>query len=188
MDDLLREVAKRASRYLVGLDGRDVAPPDEALKRLEELGGPLPDGPASPSEVLALLDEVGSPATVSTAGGRYFGFVTGGSLPAAMAANLLAGAWDQNAALVTMSPVAATLEEIALEWLLDVLSLPAEAGGGFVTGATGANFAALAAARHAILQKQGWDAEAQGLFGAPPVTVVVGDEVFITIDAEAYQE
>jgi glutamate/tyrosine decarboxylase-like PLP-dependent enzyme len=181
MDDLLRDVTKRASRYLAALDGRDVVPPDEALKRLEELGGPLPDGPASPAEVLALLDDVGSPATVATAGGRYFGFVTGGSLPAAMAANLLAGAWDQNAALVTMSPVAATLEEIALEWLLDVLTLPAEAGGGFVTGATGANFAALAAARHAILQEQGWDVEAQGLFDAPPVTVVVGDEVHVSV-------
>lgn len=181
MEALLRDVANRASRYLAGLDGRSVAPPDGAVKRLPELGGPLPDEPTGPAEVLALLDEVGSPATVVSAGGRYFGFVTGGSLPAAMAASLLAGAWDQNAALAVMSPVAAALEEIALEWLLDVLSLPAEAGGGFVTGATGANFAALAAARHAILQKQGWDVEAQGLFDAPPVTVVVGDEVHVSV-------
>ena len=136
---------------------------------------------ATRSRLLALLDEAGSPATVATAGGRYFGFVIGGSLPAALAANWLAGAWDQNAGLAAASPVAARLEAVALRWLLDALGLPADAGGGFVSGATMANFSGLAAARHVILQSAGWDVEADGLFGAPPITVVVGEEVHVSL-------
>jgi glutamate/tyrosine decarboxylase-like PLP-dependent enzyme len=181
MSDLLKSAAERASSYLAGLDERSVLPTPEALVRLAELEGPLPDGPADPTTILAQLDDIGSPATVASAGGRYFGFVTGGSLPAALAANWLAGAWDQNGALAVMSPLVTTLEEVALRWLLEILSLPAGAGGGFVTGATMANFTALAAARHALLQRQGWDVETQGLFGAPPLTVVVGDEVHVSL-------
>src|SRR5215831_7905188 len=181
MDDLLRSTAQRATRYLDTLDRRGVAPAPAALERLRDLGGPLPEGPSDPGAVMALLDEVGSPATVVNAGGRYFGFVNGGSLPAALAANWLAGAWDQNAGLSVSSPVAAALEEIGLRWILDVLALPATAGGGFVTGATMANFAGLAAARHALLARQGWDVERDGLFGAPPLTVVVGDEVHVSL-------
>lgn len=181
MTDLLKSVAERAGSYLAGLDERSIVPTPEVLDRLAELGGPLLDGPADPAAVLAQLDEFGSPATVASAGGRYFGFVTGGSLPAALAANWLAGAWDQNGGLAVMSPLVTTLEEVALRWLLEILSLPAGAGGGFVTGATMANFTALAAARHALLRRQGWDVEAQGLFGAPPLTVVVGDEVHVSL-------
>ncbi len=177
MKQLLMSAAERSIRYLEGLDNRSVAPSPEAIDRLKELDEPLPDKPTDPQVVLGLLDDIGSAATVTSTGGRYFGLVVGGSLPAALAANWLAGAWDQNAAFYVLSPVAAALEEIALRWLLDVLSLPAEAGGGFVTGTTMANFAGLAAARHAILQKLGWDVETQGLFGAPPVTVVVSEEV-----------
>jgi len=110
------------------------------------------------------------------AGRRYFGFVIGGSLPAALAANWLAGAWDQNPGLFAASPIGTVLEEVSLRWLLDVLKLPAESGGAFVTGATMANFTALAAARNSVLASVGWDVEADGLFGAPSVTVVVGDE------------
>jgi glutamate/tyrosine decarboxylase-like PLP-dependent enzyme len=110
------------------------------------------------------------------AGPRYFGFVIGGSLPAALAANWLATAWDQNPGLFVASPISVVLEEIALKWLLEVLRLPSECGAGFVTGATMANFTSLAAARHRVLAQAGWDVEADGLFGAPPVTVVVGDE------------
>jgi glutamate/tyrosine decarboxylase-like PLP-dependent enzyme len=152
-----------------------------AIDALAKLDEPLPDGPGDIETVIGLLDNIGSPATVLTAGGRYFGFVIGGSLPAALAANWLAGAWDQNAGLRITSPIASALEQISLGWLLDVLSLPAGAGGGFVSGATMANFTALAAARHAILKKQGWDVEAKGLFGAPPVTVIVGDEVHVSV-------
>src|SRR5204863_9917261 len=104
----------------------------------------------------------------ASAGARFFGFVTGGSLPAALAANWLAGAWDQNAFAFISSPVAAMLEEIALRWLLDVLGLPVSGGGAFVTGATMANFSGLAAARQSVLKSAGWDVEADGLFGAPP--------------------
>jgi glutamate/tyrosine decarboxylase-like PLP-dependent enzyme len=175
--DLLNDTAGRAARYLESLRERRVAPAPEAANRLQELDHPLPVEPTDPARVLALLDEVGSPATVASAGGRYFGFVLGGSLPVALAANWLAGAWDQNAGLVALSPIGAVLEEVALRWLVHLFGLPAGTGGAFVTGATMANFSALAAARHALLARAGWDVEAQGLFGAPPITVLVGDEV-----------
>jgi glutamate/tyrosine decarboxylase-like PLP-dependent enzyme len=156
-------------------------PPQQALAHLTELGGPLPDDPTDPTDVIALLDRVGSPATVTSTGGRYFGFVIGGTLPAALAANWLAAAWDQNAGAVVLSPAAAAIEEIAERWLLDALGLPEQSGVGFVTGATMANFSALAAARHAVLERAGWDVEARGLFGAPSITVVVGDEVHVSV-------
>jgi glutamate/tyrosine decarboxylase-like PLP-dependent enzyme len=180
-DALLNDAAQRAIGYLQQLDERSVAPTPQALARLGELGGPMPDAPGTPASVLALLDEVGSPATVGSAGGRYFGFVIGGSLPASLAASWLATAWDQNAGLVAASPVAAALEEIALGWLLDVLGLPPGCAGAFVTGATMANFTALAAGRHAVLARSGWDVESDGMFGAPPVTVIVGAEAHATL-------
>ena len=181
MHDLLHMTAERAAQYLAGLDARDVAPTAEALARLPELGGALPDAPSDPAAVIDLLDRVGSPATVASAGGRYFGFVVGGTLPAALAASWLATAWDLNAGMKIMAPVASALEETAQRWLLDALSLPQEASVGFVTGATMANFSALAAARHALLARASWDAEAQGLFGAPPITVIVGEEVHVSV-------
>jgi glutamate/tyrosine decarboxylase-like PLP-dependent enzyme len=130
---------------------------------------------------LALLDEIGSPATVATTGGRYFGFVIGGTLPAALAVNWLAGAWDQNAGLSVVSPVAARIEEIVLGWILDLLGLSVTCGGGFVTGTTMANFTCLAAGRTALLKRAGWNVEEDGLFGAPPVKVVVGDEAHVSL-------
>ena len=181
MKKLLVETADRAARYIAEIANRRVAPLPADVARLETLGGPLPQLPSDPSEVLALLDDIGSPATVATAGGRYFGFVIGGSLPAALVANWLAGAWDQNAAMQVMSPVAAKLEEIVLEWIVDVLGLPSGSGAGFVTGTTMANFSALAAARTALLKRAGWDVEEDGLFGAPPLHVVVGDEVHVSV-------
>lgn len=181
MKKLLAETADRAARYVTGIANRQVVPLPADVARLEALGGPLPQSPSDPSEVLALLDDIGSPATVATAGGRYFGFVIGGSLPAALVANWLAGAWDQNAAMQVMSPVAAKLEEIVLEWMVDLLGLPSGSGAGFVTGTTMANFSALAAARTALLKGAGWDVEEDGLFGAPPIHVVVGDEVHVSV-------
>lgn len=177
MGDLLMDAAGRARGYVDGVPRRPAFPRREAIERLRELGGPLPDGRTDPEIVLALLDEVGSAATVASTGGRYFGFVMGGSLPVALATNWLATAWDQNAGVVERSPVAAAVEEIALDWLVDLLGLPPGTGGGFVTGGTMANFAGLAAARHAILERYGWSVEEDGLFGAPPVRVVVGEEV-----------
>jgi len=176
MRDLLNEAADRAACYLDALDERSVAPTPEAIARLDELNEPLPEAPQDPAAVLEMLDRLGSPATMGMAGRRYFGFVIGGSLPAALAANWLAGAWDQNPGLFAASPIGTVLEEVSLRWLLDVLKLPAESGGAFVTGATMANFTALAAARNSVLASVGWDVEADGLFGAPSVTVVVGDE------------
>lgn len=181
MRELLADVTDRALGYIEGLDERPVAPAAEDVERLAQLGGPLPDEPADPRAVLRMLDEIASPATVATTGRRYFGFVTGGTLPAALAANMLAGVWDQNGAYRVMSPVAATLEEISAAWLCDVLGLPTDAGAAFTTGATMANLSALAAARHALLAKSGWNVEEDGLFGAPPIRVVVGEEVHASV-------
>jgi len=176
MRELLHSVALRAARYLEDIQERRVSPSAEAIGELAQFHEPLPDGPTAPEDVIRMLDEVGSPATMGIAGRRFFGFVIGGSLPAALGANWLASAWDQNAGLFAATPVSATLEEVSLRWLLDVLALPTGCGGAFVTGATVANFTALAAARHAVLARVGWDVDAQGLFGAPAIQVVVGEE------------
>jgi glutamate/tyrosine decarboxylase-like PLP-dependent enzyme len=181
MNELLAEAAARAAKYLAGAESRRVAPSVEDVARLESLGGPLPRDGSEPSEVLALLDDIGSPATVTTTGARYFGFVIGGVLPAALAANWLAGAWDQNAGLSVTSPVSAKVEEIVLAWMVDLFGLPASCGAGFVTGTTMANFSALAAARTALLERAGWDVEEKGLFEAPPIRVVVGEEVHVSL-------
>jgi glutamate/tyrosine decarboxylase-like PLP-dependent enzyme len=176
MRKLLEDTTDRALAYLDGLATRPVAPAAEALARLRLFDEPLPEEPATAESVLRLLDDVGSPATLASAGPRFFGFVIGGSLPVALAANWLAAAWDQNSALGNVTPGTALLEQIALEWLLDLFELPADCGGAFVTGATLANFCGLAAARHAVLARAGWDVEADGLFGAPPITILVGAE------------
>ena len=178
--ELMEQATERAARYLETLDARRVFPNAKAIGRLSELGGPLPTDGTEPTEVLRLLDEIGSPATVATAGPRYFGFVTGGALPATLAANWLAGAWDQCAGLDVLSPVSSALEEISARWLLELFGLPPKCGVGFVTGATMANFTALAAARNAVLERAGWDVEADGLTGAPKITVIGGDEIHIS--------
>jgi len=174
---LVEQVAGYAKQYLAGVDGRSVAPSAEAVAGLAALCGKLPDGPASAESVVELLHRHGSPATVVNSGGRYFGFVNGGMVPAALGAAFLVSAWDQNAAFQVQSPTALALEETALGWVAEIFGLPAGTGGAVVTGATMANFSALAAARHAILERAGWDVERDGLFGAPPITVVAGDEV-----------
>lgn len=181
MKELLAETAARAARYLFEVNDRSVAPSAKDIAGLKALAGPLPEEPSNPAKVLALLDDAGSPATVATVGGRYFGFVIGGSLPAALAANWLAGAWDQNACMRVMSPTAATLEEIVQRWILELLGLPAESDAGFVTCTTMANFSGLAAARSAILRHAGWDVEEDGLFGAPVIRVIVGQEVHVSV-------
>ena len=179
---LLDEFTAMAADYFSRVASRQaVFPSTDQIERLEQFREPLQEDPVSPEKVLSMLDQWGSPATVKTTGGRYFGFVTGGSLPAAMMAKLLATVWDQNTAMYVMSPVAAMLEEIASAWLIQILGLPEQSAVGFVTGATMANFTALAAARHALLQKAGWDVEARGLFGAPEIQVIVGDEVHVSL-------
>lgn len=181
MNDLLNDATRYASEYLESLRERRVYPRAEILAEMSALGGNFPYDPTNPATVLALLNAAGSPATVASAGGRYFGYVIGGVLPAALAANWLASAWDQNAFAKTTSPVAAALEEIALQWLVEILQLPTGCGGGFVTGATMASFTALAAARHSVLAQAGWDVEERGLFGAPPISVIVGEEVHVSV-------
>jgi glutamate/tyrosine decarboxylase-like PLP-dependent enzyme len=178
---LLETTAARAIRYLRELEERAVAPSPDAVARLERFDEPLPGERSDPERVIQLLDEAGSPATMAMAGPRFFGFVIGGVLPAPLAATWLAAAWDQNSALHEVTPGTATIERIALEWLVDLLRLPPGTAGGFVTGATVANFTALAAARGSVLRRAGWDVEADGLFGAPEITVVVGEEVHPTL-------
>ncbi len=180
MRELLIAATERATRYLEGLNERGVAPDPSVVARLAELDIPLPDNPSPEDDTVALLDSFGA-ATMATAGPRFFGFVIGGALPVTVAANWLASAWDQNAGLVVTSPITAKLEDVALGWLRDILGLPPQAGAGFVTGATMANFTCLAAARHLVLAQAGWDVEADGLFGAPDVTVVVGEEAHTTL-------
>ena len=181
MNPLLQDAAERASAYLESLDQRAVAPNASAVDALNALDGELPNDSTDPRDVIEMLDRYATPATMGIAGPRFFGFVMGGSLPVSLAANWLASAWDQNTGLYNITPATARLEQTALRWLLELLDLPSSCGGAFVTGATVANFVALAAARHAVLERVGWKVEADGLFGAPPITGIVGDEAHPTL-------
>ncbi|MBF2004523.1 MAG: aspartate aminotransferase family protein [Chlorogloeopsis fritschii C42_A2020_084] len=175
--NILQTTAEYAIRYLRDLDTRKVIPAQDAIANLTQLDEPLSYEPVDPELVLHKLDKIISPATMAIAGPRFFGFVNGGSLPVTIAANWLATAWDQDCGLYKITPATALLEQVALRWLLDVLRLPSDCAGAFVTGATMASFTALAAARHAVLKREGWNVDADGLFGAPPITVAVGEEV-----------
>lgn len=177
----LKQTLTAALRYLDEIENRRVAPLPESVAALDALPRELPQAAGDANEVVRLLEEYGSSATVGIAGGRYFGFVIGGTLPAALAASWMVSAWDQNAALQVQGPGATILEEIAMEWTRDLLGLPQGTGGAVVTGATMANFTALAAARNHLLERAGWNVEADGLFGAPPITVVVGAEVHVSL-------
>jgi len=178
---LLKDAADRSARYLRDVRERKVVPAPHALRRLSALRSPLPSQGEPADQVLALLDDIGSPATVASAGGRYYGLVIGGALPATVAASWLATAWDQNAVFRWTSPICATLEDVALAWLGEIFELPAGFGGAFVSGASMATMSALASARHVLLARSGWNVEARGLFGAPELRVVVGEEVHISV-------
>jgi glutamate/tyrosine decarboxylase-like PLP-dependent enzyme len=179
--ELLHYALDRSLAYLANVADRPVAPGHAAIEELGQLDFALPEAGLAARDVLRLVDVVGSPATVASNGPRYFGFVIGGALPVAQAAAWLTAAWDQNAALTVMSPVAARLNAVALRWITEMIGLSPATAGGFVTGATMANTTCLAAARDAVLTRHGWDAAGQGLVGAPPVTVVVGAEVHTTV-------
>jgi glutamate/tyrosine decarboxylase-like PLP-dependent enzyme len=181
LETLLASALERASRYLAHLGERSVQPQPAAIGGLQRLDETLPGGISDPLRTLAMLDEVVSPATMGMAGARFFGFVIGGSLPVTVAANWLATAWDQNTGLYSSTPGTAHVEIVASRWLIELLGLPAGTAVGFVTGATVANFTALAAARHIVLKRAGWNVEADGLFGAPPITVITGEEVHPTL-------
>ena len=179
--DLIRLAADRAIAYAETIDDRAVTPSPAAIDGLAAFAEPLPDHPTDPYETIDLLDRIGSPATQGTTSGRYFGFVNGATYPVALAASFIADAWDQNAALPVMSPVSAAIHDVARNWVLDVLGLPGESAVAFVTGATVANASCLAAARDALLSEAGWDAPANGLFGAPEICVVVGAHAHSTL-------
>jgi len=176
MREILTDSAERALAYLESIAERKVAPDPRAVERLKELDQPLGDESADPHEVLAMLDEYISPATLATTGPRFFGYVIGGAYPVTVGASWMASAWDQNAGLYEPTPGAAYIEEVALKWLLDLFELPQDSGGAFVTGATVANLCGLAAGRHVVMERAGWDIEGDGLFGAPPITVIITDE------------
>ncbi len=173
--------AAQARRFIDSLDERPVAARVAAGAIRERLGGPLPDSGEDPETVIEALAREADPGLVASAGPRHFGFVTGGALPAALAADWLVSAWDQCSSFHVLSPATTAIEEVAAEWTLDLLGLPASASVGFVTGAQGANTTALAAARHAMLARAGWDVERDGLAGGPGLTVVCGEHAHATI-------
>ena len=173
---LLEYSFSKSIEYLDSINSRRVSPSQDELLELEKLNNPFPENPTEPESVIKLLSEVGSKTTIANTGGRYFGFIIGGSHPVSLAANWLAGSWDQNSGLIVTSPFNAKIEEITSDWLKEILPVAKDSVVGFVTGDTVANFCGLAAARHSILKKQGWNVEANGLFGAPPIKVVIGEQ------------
>jgi glutamate/tyrosine decarboxylase-like PLP-dependent enzyme len=181
IEALLDETRALALRYVAGLDDRPVAAPGDRAALADALGGPLPDGPTDPVEVVRELADAAEPGLVATSSGRFFGFVEGGVLPAALAADWLATTWDQNPGFFALSPAAAVVEEVVAAWLLELLGLPSSASLGVTTGAQMASVAGLAAARHHVLAAAGWDVEADGLGGAPRVAILAGEERHATI-------
>ena len=182
-DALLHRTAELAGDFLDRLPDRPVGPPVDLAALRATLGGPIPDGPSDPEGVIEALARDAEAGLVGSAGPRYFGFVVGGGVPAALAADWLTSTWDQNAGLYVLSPAAAVVEEVAASWLVDIFGLPQGSSVGFATGATMASFTAIAAARHAVLERAGWNVEDDGLFGAPPIAVVTSDESHVTIFA-----
>lgn len=177
----MRRAAELGIAFVQGLPERHVGALTDAASLAAELGGPLPDDGEDPVAVVEEMARVLDPGLVASAGPRYFGFVVGGALPAAAGADWLTGAWSQNAVLHATSPAAAAAELVAGAWMLDLLGLPADAGVGFPTGAGLGNAVGLAAARHAVLARAGWDVEARGLYGAPEIRVVIGDDTHTTV-------
>jgi len=177
---VLTDVAERSQRYLESLNERRVAPTAEAVAGLNALDIPLQDDPMDPEAIVDELDRIAAPATVAIAGPRYFGFVNGGALPGALAVNWLSTAWEQHGAFHVGAPGSSFLEDVAMRWTIDLLGLPSECVGGFVTGTTVAHMTCLVAARQALLEAVGWNSDADGLFGAPPITVITGAETHST--------
>ena len=178
---IMRDAAERGIRYRESLAERRVGPLPEAKAATAGFEEALSEDGRDDAETLAMLDELGTPASVAMAGPRFFGFVIGGSMPVTVAANWLATAWDQNSVMNEVTPAVAALENVSRRWLCELLGLPQDSAASFVTGATIANFTALAAARHRVLANVGWDVERDGLIGAPDITVIVGDEAHPTL-------
>ena len=179
--DALARALAIARRYIDSRADRPVWATATLAELRAALGGPLPATPVDPAEVIDALASAAEPGLVTTTGPRYFGFVTGGALPATVASEWLTAVWDQAPSLYVLSPAAAVVEEVAAAWLIELLGLPAQCSVGFVTGCHLANFTALAAARHELLRRAGWDVEADGFQGAPGIRVIVGEEVHVSV-------
>jgi len=180
--ELFRQVAEYAGDFVETLATRPIRAEADVSDLTAALGGPLPEDPVDPREVLAALVEAAEPGVVGIPSGRYFGFVIGGGVPAAVAADMLTSVWDQNAGLYVGGPAAAVVEEVCRGWLAELLGLPSQVSVAFVTGTQMAHVTALAAARHHVLAREGWDVPANGLAGAPPIRVVVGERRHVTLD------
>ena len=174
---ILNSVAEHSLKYLNEIPSRRVFPTEQSLKQLNKFTDELPESGIKNEDILDQLKNYGSINTVVSNGGRYFGFVFGGSLPASLAANWLVSTWDQNGCFKISSPVGAHLEKITGNWLIDLLQLPKGSAAGFVTGTTMANFTSVVAARYKIYKQLGWDLKSKGMSGAPPIKVIVGAEV-----------
>lgn len=181
MASVLANAQKHALKWLGRVDERPVRATATSEELRGMLGGPLPESGAAPEKIVENLAKAAERGTSACSGPRYFGFVIGGSLPAAMAADWLVSAWDQNSGFYVMSPMVAVIEQITGAWLREIAGLPATMSFGFVTGCQMANFTGLAAARHRVLRSVGWDVEAKGLYGAPEIEVLAGDEAHATI-------
>ena len=181
-DASLAKAHEHVRRWLSSLDERPVGPRVTATELLDDVGGPLPEQGTDPADVVDELAAKADPGLMAIGSGRFFGWVMGGTLPAGLAADWMVSGWDQNAGMRYSTPATAALEESAGRWLLELMHFPSGADVGFVTGATMSNFTCLAAARHAVLAKAGWDVERDGLTGAPTVNVLVGAERHDTVD------
>jgi glutamate/tyrosine decarboxylase-like PLP-dependent enzyme len=179
--DLLEQAYAYSAEYLAGIGLRRAYPSKEAIQNLAVFDEPLPQTPTVGGDILKMLHQFGSPATTASAGGRYFGFVNGGTLPAALAARWLADSWDQNAAMFASSPLASRIETVCEKWLVELLNLPAGTAAGFVSGSSTATLCALAAARDALLRRQGWDPAENGLFSAPGIRVILSEQAHATV-------
>lgn len=178
---LFHKAREYAFSYMETITERSAFPSDEALDNLKIFHEPLPESPCHGTEILERLHRYGSPATVGQTGGRYFGFVNGGSIPTAQASQWLTAAWDQNTALYLMSPIASYLEKICQQWLIELFELPEQCVAGLLSGSSVATLCGLAAARYALLKKQGWDVNADGLSGAPRLRVVLGEQAHSSV-------
>src|SRR3954471_5838145 len=178
---VLDDVTERAKRYLASVSERRVAPTREAVAGLTALDVPLQDHPIAPEDVVEELDRIAGPATLTISGPRFFGFVNGGSLPATVAVNWLSTAWDQHGTFAATSPATTAIERIATRGIIELLGLPGESAGAFVTGTTVAHISALAAARDWLLAERGWNIDSQGLFGAPEINVITSEEGHTTL-------
>jgi glutamate/tyrosine decarboxylase-like PLP-dependent enzyme len=179
---LLERTAELAADFLESLDERPIFPRASVDELRAALGVPLPDGPSDPARVIEALAAAADPGLVAIPSGRYFGFVIGGGLPAALAADWLTSAWDQNAGLYVGGPSASVVEQVVREWVCELLGLPPETSIGFVTGTQMGSVTALAAARFRVLERAGWDVARDGLAGGPPIRVLVGEKRHVTID------